>query len=107
MQYADALENTMSILDYSISFSTLSDRCNYVFNKLNPRLTIDIDDFDVKNKLKLPSKLMFTSNANTAWMAFDFSKFCSKPLFFNEDFSIGMFIIIDYLARRRASKEEG
>lgn len=41
----------MAALDYSIHFSTVTDPCNYIFKKFNPRLTIDIDDEDAKTKL--------------------------------------------------------
>ena len=71
--YMNKLESMMSSLDYSISFSTVSDKCNFIFNKMNPRITITLDDSNVVTKLGLSSKIMFTSNANTAWLAFDFS----------------------------------
>ena len=53
--FMDEVETTMDSLDYDIYFSTISDRCNYVFNKFNPRFSIEIDNDDIRTKLKLPS----------------------------------------------------
>ena len=45
--YIENLEHTMSVLDYGIYFSTVTDPCNYVFNKFSPRLTLTIDDDNI------------------------------------------------------------
>lgn len=106
--YIAELENTMDSLGYSIHFSTVTDRCNYVFNKFCPRLTIDIDDIGVKESMRLPASVSFTSHSNTAWTTYDCSRFENGvPPLFNDKFSIAMFVIIEYLARRRATKEPG
>lgn len=108
MPYIAELEGTMDSLDYNIHFSTVTDRCNYVFNKFCPRLTIDIDDIDVKQNMRLPASVSFTSHSNTAWTTYDCSKFENGiPPLFNDKFSIAMFVIIEYLARRRATKKPG
>lgn len=102
--YINEVEKTMDVLDYSIYFSTSSDRCNYVFSKFSPRLTIDIDDENVNKKLSLPPSLSFTSHSNTVWTIYDCEK-CSKNIQrYDEKFSIAMFMIIEYLARRRSNK---
>lgn len=98
------VENAMDVLDYSIYFSTSTDRCNYVYSKMNPRITIDLDDDDCR-KLNLPEKICFTSHSNTIWVSYDLEKLDDVPKF-NEQFSIMMYIIIEYLARRKASKTE-
>ena len=64
-------EHVMDALDYNIYFSTSVDKCNYVFNKFSPRLTISIDDENIRNKLGLPDKLSFTSHSNTIWTIYD------------------------------------
>lgn len=46
--YMDKLESVMKTLDYDIHLSTVTDRCNYVFNKFSPRLSLDIDDLQLK-----------------------------------------------------------
>lgn len=72
--YINNVENLMDILDYSIYFSTVSDPCNYIFKKFNPRLTIDIDDEEIKSKLRLPDKVSFTSHSNLCWTIYDIAK---------------------------------
>ena len=47
---------------------------------------------------------MFTSHSNTAWMCYNFSKVSDDLLKFNESFNIPMFMIIEFLARRRNTK---
>ena len=103
--YINEVEKTMDALDYSIYFSTITDRCNYVFNKFCPRLTIDIDDENIKSKMNLPSSISFTSHSNTSWTIYDYSKYDVCPQTYNEQFSIAMFMIIEYLARRKATKK--
>jgi len=64
----------MDIFDYSIYFSTVTDPCNYIFKKFNPRLTLDIDDDSIRSKLNLPNSVSFTSHSNTCWLIYDFNK---------------------------------
>lgn len=104
--YMDKLESTMKVLDYGIHFSTATDRCNFIFNKFCPRMTLDIDDEEAKAKLRLPDKIFFTSNSNISYMVFDFSA-PECLLRFDERFTIGMYYIIDFLSRRRAQRAEG
>ena len=101
------VEHTMDVLDYSIYFSTVTDGCNYVYKKFNPRLTITMDDDATKSKLHLPSTISFTSHSNTCWTIYDFNKMPSGPQHYEEKFSIAMYYIIEYLARRRATKKDG
>lgn len=89
--FIDKVENAMDKLDYSIYFSTVTDPCNYIFKKFNPRMTIGIDDESVKSKLNLPDKISFTSHSNTCWTIYDFDKFNGCPLRFDERFSIAMY----------------
>ena len=104
--YIEKLESTMSSLDYSIHFSTATDRCNYVFNKFCPRMTLDIDDDSIKQKLNLPDKIYFTSHSNVSYVTYDFNSLHDCLQKFDERFTIGMFFIIEFLARRRALKHE-
>ena len=102
--YVEKIEHVMDVLDYSIHFSTVTDPCNYVFKKYNPRISLVLDDEDVKNKLDLPMQLSFTSHSNTTWTIYDLHKM-PDPQKYDEKFSIGMFMIIEYLARRRNTKK--
>lgn len=46
--YMEKLESTMKALDYDVHLSTVTDRCNYVFNKFCPRLSLDVDELQLK-----------------------------------------------------------
>ena len=92
----------MDVLDYNVHFSTVTDSCNYVFKKFNPRLTLDIDDENAKTRLGLPDRISFTSHSNICWTIFNFSKLEDDIPKFDEKFTIAMYVIIEYLARRRA-----
>lgn len=102
--FLDALEKMMTALDYDVWLDASCDPCNYVYAKFNPRLSIDLDREEVK-KLGLSSKILFTSHSNTAWMCYDFSKVGDDLLKFNESFDIPMFMIIEFLARRRNTRK--
>lgn len=99
--FLDQLEDMMSKLDYSVWFNTICDPCNYVYNKYCPRMSITLDDYAKDFKF---DKLLFTSHSNTSWIAYDFSKVQDDLLKFNELFTIPMYYIIEFLARRRNSK---
>lgn len=106
--YMADLENVMDVLDYSIHFSTTTDQCNYLFKKMCPRLTIAIDDEDIKKRLNLPASISFTSHSNNVWTTYDYEKCGGEcPQLYDERFSIAMFMIIEYLARRRATRKPG
>ena len=103
--YMSKLEATMNVLDYDVHLSTTTDRCNYVFNKFCPRLTLDIDDESMKSQLGLPDKLYFTSHSNVSCLTMNLGAFKDGNVpMFDERFSIGMFFIIEFLAKRRLSK---
>ena len=106
-QYIENIEKTMDVLDYSVHFSTVTDPCNYIFKKFNPRLTIDVDDENAKTRLGLPDRISFTSHSNICWTIFNFNKLGDDIPKFDEKFTIAMYVIIEYLARRRAQKKEG
>ena len=106
-QYIEKIEKTMDVLDYNVHFSTVTDPCNYIFKKFNPRLTIDVDDENAKTRLGLPDRISFTSHSNICWTIFDLNKRENDVPKFDEKFTIAMYVIIEYLARRRAQKKEG
>ena len=106
LDYILKIENTMDVFDYSIFFSTVTDPCNYLFKKFNPRLTLDVDDDALKSRFNLSDRISFTSHSNTCWTIYDFNKNATAQKF-DERFSIGMFMIIEYLARRRSTRQQG
>ena len=65
-----------------------------------------MDDDVTNNKLSLPSTLSFTSHANTAWTVYDFMKQPS-PQRYDEKFNIAMYFIVEYLARRKSTRQPG
>ena len=104
-KYIDKLETTMQVLDYDVHLSTTTDKCNYIFNKFCPRLSLDIDDDIIKSKLRLPDKLSFTSHSNVSCIAFNFNSIKDvSNVLFDERFTVGMFFIIEFLARRRVNR---
>lgn len=106
-EYINAIENAMNVFDYDIHFSTVTDGCNYLFNKFNPRLTLDIDEIEIKQKLNLPDRISFTSHSNISWIIFNLDHLKNDIPMFDERFSIAMFVIIEYLARRKATRKPG
>ena len=106
-QFIQNVENAMDVLDYSIYFSTVTDPCNYMFKKFNPRMSLAIDDQAIKSKLQLPDVVSFTSHSNLCWTIYDYDKLDGHPQMYDENFTIAMFVIIEYLARRRATRKDG
>lgn len=104
-KFMNDLEHMMTTLDYNIWFSTICDPCNFIYSKYNPRLAITLDKVEYF-KLELGTKLFFTSHSNTQWITYDFSRVSEDLLKFDEDFSVAMFYIIEFLARRRNTKRE-
>jgi hypothetical protein len=105
-EYVTTLEKTMEVLDYRSRFSTVTDPCNYVFNRFNPRVQIDFEDDENIKELGLPQKISFTSHANTAWTTFIVDTEVEKIQRFNENFTVMMYVIIEYFAKRKAQKTD-
>lgn len=59
--------------------------------------------------LGLKCDISFTSHSNTAWIAYDMSALQTQKeiKYFSEDFTVAMFYIIEFLARRRAYRKNG
>jgi GR25 family glycosyltransferase involved in LPS biosynthesis len=105
-KYLTTIEKTMSFLDYDIHFSTVTDPCNYIFSKFNPRITLDIDNQTLLD-LGLTSAISFTSHSNAAYIIYNFNAFVNTEIpKFNESFSVAMYMIIEFLARRKAQKRK-
>lgn len=100
-QFISDIEKTLDVFGLNSFFSTITDICNYVFQKYNPRLTITMDSDEFKD-LGLPN-ISFTSNANTQWIVINTSKADDNEMYFDEQYSVAMFYIIEFLARRKAT----
>ena len=53
-KYADEIEHVMDVLDYSVHLATVTDPCNYIYNRYSPRVTVHIDSQEHREKLQLP-----------------------------------------------------
>ena len=99
--FLQKLEDMMDKLDYNVWFNTICDPCNYVYHKYCPRAYIILDD---EQYSKLATKrIAITSHSNTQWITYNFAKVVDANLYFDEDFTIPMFYIIEFLARRKAT----
>ena len=105
-QFIQEIEQTMTVLDYDVWFSTVTDQCNFVYQKYNPRVNVVLDKPEYK-KLDIPTnQLFFASNCNTQWIIYNFSTVNDDLLRFDEDFTVDMFYIIEFLVRRAKNKRD-
>lgn len=103
--FIQKLEQMMDALDYDVWFNTVCDPCNYVYHKYCPRSYVAIDEPQYD---KLGTKrLAITSHANTQWIVYNFAKATDSNLRFDEDFTIPMYFIIEFFARRKAEQKDG
>jgi hypothetical protein len=96
------LESMMVQFNYPLWLSTVTDLCNYVYGKYNPRCLFK-NDIKELHDIGIKYGFAITSHSNTAWMAYDFKALNNQKdiKYFNEEFTISMFYIIELLARRR------
>jgi hypothetical protein len=103
--FLDKIEQMMQILKLKSWFNTSCDQCNFVYSKYNPRLYIAIDDERMK---KVYDKtIAWCSNANTLWTIWNYDMCTFEDLRFEEKFQFSMYLIIEFLARRRNTKKNG
>lgn len=100
--FITSVELMMKKLDYNVWFNTCCDECNYILTKFNPRMTIVFENED-KEKLGF-EKLIFTSHSNPKISIINLEKYQMDKLRYDEDFTIPMFYIIEFLARRKHLK---
>ena len=98
----------MREFDYPLWFSTVTDPCNYVYGKYNPRF-IMVNDLPAMREAGVKYGLAVTSHSNTLWMAYDMAALSGQKNieYFCEDFDVPMFYIIELLARRRENRHPG
>lgn len=105
-QFIDDIEHAMDVLDYDVWLSTTCDPCNYVYKKFNPRLSVAMDRAELF-KLGLGTQILLTSHSNLQWVVYNFAKAPDDLLRFDERFTVPMYYIIEFLARRRNTKQDG
>ena len=102
------LESMMREFDYPLWLSTVTDPCNYVYEKYNPRMVLG-NDMPALREKGITYGLAVTSHSNTGWMAYDLHALAKQKdiEYFCEEFTVAMFYIIELLARRREHKAPG
>jgi len=90
----------MHAIKLDVWLNTVCDGMNYVYSKYNPRLVIEFDE-ERWQKFGLDG-IAFTSHSNAAWIAYNMSNYSEAAFLFNEQFTARMFMIIEFLARRKA-----
>ena len=100
-KFIDDIEKLMSILDVHNWCGTVTDTCNYVYDKYNPRLDVVLDKPEYASwGLDV---VRFCSHSNVQWIVYDMKNADDNELYFNDSFKVDMFWIIEFLARRRNS----
>lgn len=98
-QFVADIERMMDVYGLHNWMGTVTDGCNFVYSKYNPRLNIVIDRDEFK-QLGV-TEAVFCSHSNVQWMVYDLPAADDNELYFNEQFTVDMFWIIEFLARRR------
>ena len=103
--FLEKIEEMMSKLNQKSWLNTTCDGCNFIYAKYNPRLILNVDEEDVKDVYN--GQLAWCSNANTAWMCYNYDIADYDDVKFDETFDFPMFYIIKFLAMRRNMKKNG
>jgi len=98
------IEKMIDMFSLKSWYNTVCDVCNYTFKIYNPRISIDLDSSDVKEKYN--KVIYFTSHANTAWTCYNYGEAAYDDIKLDERFGIPMYYIIEFLARRRNTKKD-
>lgn len=103
--FLDEIEKMMTVFKLKSWFNTSCDICNYVYSKYNPRFYIAIDEDEAK--AKYDKIVAWCSNANTQWICYNMDILQFDDIRFEEKFRFPMYLIIEFLARRRNEKKPG
>jgi hypothetical protein len=99
--FNNAIESMLTTFNINVWFNTVTDPCNYVFEKYNPRFTVKMDD--PKYQSKFNNDIIWTSHSNTAYVIYNMDNITFEEMRFDEKFNIPMFYILEFLARKRAN----
>ena len=99
-KFFDDISKLMNAIKLDVWLNTVCDGMNYVYSKYNPRLVIEFDD-EKWQKFGLDG-VVFTSHSNAAWIVYNMANYSDSAFLFDEQFSVRMFMIIEFLARRKA-----
>ena len=98
------VEKLMDIFSLDTWFNTFLDPMNFVFSKYNPIFSLKMDEEGYKDIFD--GSISYCTNANTCWIAYNLES-CPGNLAFDERFSVPMYFIVEFMARRRNSKVPG
>ena len=104
-KFMDAIEEMMQKLHLDVWFNTYTDPMNFVFSKFDGRVSVAINDAELKQKYD--KTIIWTSHANPNLSIIDLDGY--KPpedgKTFDDRFEIPMFWIIKFLCERRRDKK--
>lgn len=103
--FMDSIEEMMSKLKFDVWFNTYTDPMNFVFTKFDGRVSIAINEPELK---KIYDKtIIWTSHANPNLSVIDIDNFVlpEDGKTFDDKFEIPMFWIIKFLCERRRDKK--
>lgn len=100
-KFNNAIENFLSTFKINVWFNTITDVCNLIFNKFNPRFTIKMDA--TKYQSKFSNDIIWASHSSTSYIIYNMDNITIEEMLFEEKFKIPMFYILEFLARKRAS----
>ena len=103
--FLNEIEKMMTTLNLKSWFNTSCDTVNYVYQKYNPRFYIKIDDEQLMSKYD--KTIAWCSNANTIWICYNMDKATFEDIRFEDRFTIPVYYIVEFLARRRNNKTPG
>ena len=93
------LRSMMLTIGMDVWLNTVCDGMNYVYSKYNPRMVVEFDD--PKWQVFGFDGMVYTSHSNAAWIVYNMAKYSETAFLFDEQFSARMFMIIEFLARRK------
>lgn len=103
--FLNEIEKMMLKLGQKTWYNTSCDQCNYVFSKYNPRMSVELDEENLKKIYD--KKINWCSNANTFWVCYNYDICTFDDVELDERFDIAMYYIIKFLANRRNNKQKG
>lgn len=101
ISFISDIERMMDVYGLNNWCDTFTDTCNFVYSKYNPRLDVVIDRPEFSRTGI--QNAVFCSHSNVQWNVCNLERADDNELYFDEDFSVDMFFIIEFLARRRAT----
>lgn len=98
------LEEMLDKLELDTWFNTTTDMANYVFSRYDPRIRTLIDE--PKYAAVYNKSIYWAMCANENLICFNMDKVTLDQMLFSEDFSVGMFYILEYISRRRFNEND-